>query len=133
VTLKAESFPEIIEMFKIQKFIIYYNSKNIKKLIEYYEYENVNLKLLRKKSLMDYYFICGCVEYCKSDYKKCHNYFLKCEQYLIKKDRFLDLSVIYDIFATMLEAEEYTMKSMHYKNLFNSSNSSLSVNITLSD
>jgi len=133
VTLKAESFPEIIEMFKIQKFIIYYNSKNIKKLVEYYHCENLNLKLLRKKSLMDYYFICGCVEYYKSDYKKCHNYFLKCEQYLIKKDRFLDLSVIYDIFATILEAEEYTMKSMYYKNLFNSSNSSLSVNITLPD
>lgn len=133
VTLKAESFPEIIEMFKIQKFIIYYNSKNIKKLVEYYHCENLNLKLLRKKSLMDYYFICGCVEYYKSDYKKCHNYFLKCEQYLIKKDRFLDLSIIYDIFATILEAEEYTMKSMYYKNLFNSSNSSLSVNITLPD
>lgn len=133
ITSKAESFPEIIEMFKIQKFIIYYNSKEIKKLIEYYNHETLNVKLLRKKSLMDYYYICGYIEYSNSSFKKSHANFLKCEKFLINNKRYLDLSVMYNIFAEILDAEEYKVKAKEYKDLYYSSTSSLSVNITLPD
>lgn len=122
---------ELVEIYKLQRLIVYYNKNDFIYVLN--NYMQININLLRKKSLMDYYFICGYVEYYKSDYKKCHTYFLKCEQYLIKKDRFLDLSVIYNIFADILEAEEYNSKSIHYKELYTSMNSPLSVNITLPD
>lgn len=126
------SYPiELIEIYKVQNLIIMYNSTDLSGLLAHYQ--KINFKLLRKQSLMDYYFICGYIEYNNSNFKKSHANFLKCEKYLLKNNRYLDLSVMYNIFAEILDAEEYKVKAKEYKDLYYSSNSSLSVNITLPD
>ncbi|MEG0775302.1 helix-turn-helix transcriptional regulator [Clostridium sp.] len=128
--IKNENYcKELHESYKLQGLIINYNSENIDYIIN--NYTNIEPKFLKKKNLMNYYFICGYAEYTELNYIKSHKYFLKCENFLIKNNRYLDLGTMYKIFAHILDAEEYIEKSKHYLALNNTHPSSLSVNITL--
>lgn len=128
--LKTYNFGKLKDSFLVQKLVLYYNTGNFDSILKYHN--SINLKNTRDKSIKNYYFIMGHVEFINNNFKKSHYYYNKCINYLLKNHLYLDLSVAYNDLGIMLNSNEFLSKSLDFKELyFLLKNKPLQTNITL--
>lgn len=116
--------------FYLQQLILFYNIKDFSSIQKLHTL--FNIKIARERSIKEYYFIMGHVEFINNNFKKSHYYYNKCINYLLKNHLYLDLSIAYNDLGIMLNSDEFLRKSIDFKKLyFSLKNKPLRTNITL--
>lgn len=104
--------PKMLNLFRNQKMIVLFNMKRFDAL--YLLSKEIDLKELRKRSKMEYYFMTGHVELIRKEYTKAYNLLKRCETYLRNNKFFLDLSLLYKDLACITGNPEFMNEAIKY-------------------
>jgi tetratricopeptide (TPR) repeat protein len=107
---------QLVNLFNIQKTIILFNMKQYEKIMDVLT--DVNIRNMRRRSKIDYYFIFGYMQFLKQNYKSAYSYLSKCINYFKVNKLYRDLSFLYEILAQIMRDEIYNEDATKYKQLY---------------
>lgn len=107
------------EMYKVLELVLLYNVNDIESILS--KSKLINIRRLRNKTRIDYYFILGRANFLSEKYTVALNCYKKCINYLEKTEKYLDLSLIYKDIYFITNDNNAEKKYTYYKELYNKS------------